>query len=134
MQNPIVNEISYRDGNQVYMEFTQFWSYARIDSDSPQPLWKTDIFHCVLLILLAISNIVAIFFPRRLKIQFILCLISMILSASLLSSLLVQYRLRVLSLGTNVLESLETPHLLWFGLLFAFQFSVLRIIWPAFKN
>jgi hypothetical protein len=133
MQNPIVNEISYRDGNQVYMEFTQFWSKAQISKESPQPLWKTDVFHCVLLSLTAISSILAVFFPRRLKIQFLLCLVSLVLSASLLSSLLVQYRLRVLFLGSNLIESLETPHLLWFGLFFAFQFSVLRILWPAVK-
>ena len=134
MQNPIVNEISYKDGKQVYMEFTQFWSNAQISKESSQPLWKTDVFHGLLLSLLAIISILAIFFPRRLKIQFMLCLVSLILSASLLSSLLVQYRLRVLSLGSNLIESLETPHLLWFGLFFAFQFSVLRILWPAVKG
>ena len=134
MQNPIVNEISYKDGKQVYMEFTQFWSNAQISKESSQPLWKTDVFHGLLLSLLAIISILAIFFPRRLKIQFGLCLVSLILSASLLSSLLVQYRLRVSYLGSNLVESLETPQLLWFGLFFAFQFSVLRILWPAVKG
>ena len=63
MENPIVNEISYSDGNQVYMEFTQFWSKAQISKESPQPLWKTDVFHCALLSLLAISSILAVFSP-----------------------------------------------------------------------
>ena len=134
MQNPIVSEISYWQSGQVFMEFTQYWSSADINADSPKPNWRTDTWHCIMLSLLSFSSLTAIFLPRRIKIQMLLCITSMLNTLLLVSSLLVHFRLRMSELGSDVLAYTETPHLLWFGLLFAFQFSALRILWTENKR
>ncbi len=129
MQNPIVNELSYQSNGEVFMEFTQFWSGAAINTDTPRPIWKTDTWHCVMLSLLTLSGVLAIFLSRRIKIQMVLCVFSMLNTLFLLSSLLIRFRLRTADLGSTLIDYTETPHLLWFGLLFAFQFSAMRILW-----
>lgn len=133
MQNPIVNEIMYRDGDTVHIEFSQFWSEARVLKDSAQPLWTTNYWHLMLLTLLSLSCLVAVFFPRKTKLQFLLCSISLLFTVFFMSSLLLRFRLRLSEIGQGLMDSVETPHLLWFGLFFAFQISVLRILWGDLK-
>lgn len=134
IENPIVNEIHFRIGNQTQMEFTQYWCYAEIGTGSAIPLWKTNVFHAVLLLMVSISSIVAIFFPRNPRLQFGLSFISFFFSGFLLSRLLIQFRIRLHQLDHAVINALETPHLLWFGLLFALQISVLRYLWPDVRR
>jgi hypothetical protein len=37
-------------------------------------------------------------------------------------------------IGQGLMDSVETPHMLWFGLLLAFQISVLRFLWAETKK
>lgn len=133
IENPIVNEIHFRIGNQTQMEFTQFWYYAMIGKGSPIPLWKIDVLHGALLLMVSICSIVAIFFPRKPRLQFVLSFMSFFFTVFLLTRLLIQFRIRLHQLDHAVIDATETPHLLWFGLLFALQISVLRYLWPEVK-
>jgi hypothetical protein len=134
MQNPIVNEIMYRDGKVIYIEFSQFWSEAKVFKDSAQPVWSTNYGHLGMLIVLSVSCLVAIFFPRSPRLQFLLCTISMLLTVWLSISLLLHFRIRLTEIGQGLIDSVETPHMLWFGLLLAFQISVLRFLWAETKK
>lgn len=134
MQNPILHEIRYRDGEVIYMEFSQFWSEGRVFKDSAQPVWTTNYGHLAMLMVLSLSCLVAIFLPRAPRIQFLLCLISLFLTISLLSSLLIRFRIRLSEIEQGFMNSAETPHILWFGLFLAFQISVLRFLWGETKT
>jgi hypothetical protein len=134
MQNPIVNEIMYRDGTVIYIEFSQFWSEAKVFKDSAQPVWSTNYGHLGMLIVLSVSCLVAIFFPRSPRLQFLLCTISVLLTVWLSISLLLHFRIRLTEIGQGLMDSVETPHMLWFGLLLAFQISVLRFLWAETKK
>ena len=134
MQNPIVNEIMYRDGKVIYIEFSQFWSEAKVFKDSAQPVWSTNYGHLGMLIVLSVSCLVAIFFPRSPRLQFLLCTISVLLTVWLSISLLLHFRIRLTEIGQGLMDSVETPHMLWFGLLLAFQISVLRFLWAETKK
>lgn len=133
MQNPIVNEIMYQDGDVVHIEFVQFWSDARVLKQSAQPIWTSNYWHLSTLSVLSLSCLLAIFFPRNPRKQFVLCSVSLLLTCILSGSLLLQFRLRLSEIGQGIMESVETPHLLWFGLFFAFQISVLRLLWGDLK-
>ena len=134
MQNPIVNEILYRDGKVIYIEFSQFWSEAKVLKDSAQPVWSTNYGHLGMLIVLSVSCLVAIFFPQSPKLQFLLCTISMLLTIWLTMSLLLHFRIRLSEIGQGLMDSLETPHMLWFVLLLAFQISIMRLLWGEVKK
>ena len=134
IENPIVNEIHFHDGNQTQMEYTEYWCYAKIGTDTPIPLREIDILNCVLLIMISISSFIAIFFIRRPKIQFGLCSMSLFSSVFLLSRLLIRFRIRVNQLNHSLVDSIETPYLLWFGLLFALQILVFRFLWRDLKR
>jgi hypothetical protein len=134
MQNPIVNEIMYRDGKVIFIEFSQFWSEARVLKDSAQPVWSTNYGHLIMLMGLSLSCLVAIFFPRSPRLQFLLCTISVLLTIGLTFSLLLRFRIRLSEIGQGLIDSVETPHMLWLGLLLAFQISVLRFLWAETKK
>ena len=134
MQNPIVNEIMYRDGKAIFIEFSQFWSEARVFKDSAQPVWSINYGHLSMLMVLSLSCLVAIFLPRAPKIQFLLCLISLFLTICLTISLLLRFQIRLTEIGHGLIDSVETPHMLWLGLLLAFQISVLRFLWAETKK
>lgn len=133
IQNPIVNEIMYRDGGVIYIEFSQFWSEACVLSDSAKPIWTSNYLHLGMLSVLSLSCFVAIFFPLNPKKQFVLCSISLLLTLLLASSLLLRFRLRLSEIGDGLMEFIETPHLLWFALFLVFQISVLRLLWSELK-
>ncbi len=134
MQNPIANELSYREGEEIYLEFSQFWCSAYIENGISKPFWVTNYVHLSLLLILSGTPLIAIFFARRVRIQFVLCLTSMIASAILVASLLIRFRLRISQLGVNLIDSSETPQMLLFGLLFAFQLSLMRFLWPEMRG
>lgn len=134
IQNPIANEISYREGEAVYMEFSQFWCSAYIENGVSRPFWVTNYLHLILLLMLTGTSLLAIFFPKEARVQFVLCLISMVASALLVASLLINFRLRISQLGVNLIDSSETPQMLLFVLLFAFQFLLIRFLWLELRG
>lgn len=128
MQNPIVNELSFNYQNDTYQEFTQIWSSAYIIPGNSRPYWQTNYVHLALILLIILCTVSAIFIPRKQKLQWYLVLITFFSSLGLLLSLIFSYRFRQKELGINLIEAIETPHLLWFALLFAFELSVLRFL------
>lgn len=135
MQNPILNEIEFVAGEERMMEFNQVWKTVSIDPlKGAMPCIRNQWFHLVCISGLILGSLIALVLGPKPRWQYVVFLLTVAASVSLFLSVLIQFRWRVKELGSAVILAVETPHYLWFVLLFTFQIFAFSTLYEGVKS